>query len=252
MPEAGTLPTRREEAWRYSAVERLQGEALDAWRTIDVPAGESLRDTLVIVDGEDTSPTELHRWRVTLGEGARCELYAVLAAAEYARLEIEVTLGKGAHFEFGGITVGGRDTVREFVTRTIHAEPEATSNQTVRAVHWGHGTGNFLGNIDVVRHAQKTDAAQDFKGLLLEKGASVNAVPQLEIFADDVKCAHGASVGQLDETARFYMAARGLSPDLARRLLVQAFVGDALVALEDEELRERMMRVALDKVDKAL
>jgi Fe-S cluster assembly protein SufD len=252
MPEAGTLPTRREEAWRYSAVERLQGEALDAWRTIDVPPGESLRDTLVIADGEDTSQTELHRWRVTLGEGARCELFAVLAAAEYARLEIEVTLGKGAHFEFGGITVGGRDTVREFVTRTIHAEPEATSNQTVRAVHWGHGTGNFLGNIDVVRHAQKTDAAQDFKGLLLEKGASVNAVPQLEIFADDVKCAHGASVGQLDETARFYMAARGLSPDLARRLLVQAFVGDALVALEDEELRERMMRVALDKVDKAL
>ena len=252
MPEAGTLPTRREEAWRYSAVERLQGAALDAWRTIDVPPGESLRDTLVIADGEDTSPTELHRWRVTLGEGARCELYAVLAAAEYARLEIEVTLGKGAHFEFGGITVGGRDTVREFVTRTIHAEPEATSNQTVRAVHWGHGTGNFLGNIDVVRHAQKTDAAQDFKGLLLEKGASVNAVPQLEIFADDVKCAHGASVGQLDETARFYMAARGLSPDLARRLLVQAFVGDALVALDDEELRERMMRVALDKVDKAL
>ncbi|WP_306088009.1 SufD family Fe-S cluster assembly protein [Qipengyuania flava] len=252
MPEAGTLPTRREEAWRYSAVERLQGEALDAWRTIDVPPGESLRDTLVIADGEDASQTELHRWRVTLGEGARCELYAVLAAAEYARLEIEVTLGKGAHFEFGGITVGGRDTVREFVTRTIHAEPEATSNQTVRAVHWGHGTGNFLGNIDVVRHAQKTDAAQDFKGLLLEKGASVNAVPQLEIFADDVKCAHGASVGQLDETARFYMAARGLSPDLARRLLVQAFVGDALVALDDEELRERMMRVALDKVDKAL
>ena len=252
MPEAGTLPTRREEAWRYSAVERLQGAALDAWRTIDVPPGESLRDTLVIADGEDTSQTELHRWRVTLGEGARCELFAVLAAAEYARLEIEVTLGKGAHFEFGGITVGGRDTVREFVTRTIHAEPEATSNQTVRAVHWGHGTGNFLGNIDVVRQAQKTDAAQDFKGLLLEKGASVNAVPQLEIFADDVKCAHGASVGQLDETARFYMAARGLSPDLARRLLVQAFVGDALVALDDEELRKRMMRVALDKVDKAL
>ena len=252
MPEAGTLPTRREETWRYSAVERLQGEALDAWRTIDVPPGESLRDTLVIADGEDTSPTELHRWRVTLGEGARCELYAVLAAAEYARLEIEVTLGKGAHFEFGGITVGGRDTVREFVTRTIHAEPEATSNQTVRSVHWGHGTGNFLGNIDVVRDAQKTDAAQDFKGLLLEKGASVNAVPQLEIFADDVKCAHGASVGQLDETARFYMAARGLSPDVARRLLVQAFLGDALVSLADEAKREELMKVALDKVDKAL
>ena len=148
--------------------------------------------------------------------------------------------------------MGGRETVREIVTRTIHAEPEGTSNQTVRAVHWGHGTGNFLGNIDVVRHAQKTDAAQDFKGLLLEKGASVNAVPQLEIFADDVKCAHGASVGQLDETARFYMAARGLSPDLARRLLVQAFLGDALVSLDDDETRESMMGIALDKVDRAL
>ncbi len=76
----------------------------------------------------------------------------------------------------------------------------------MRAVHWGKGTGNFLGRIDVVRDAQKTDAAQNFKGLLLEKGASVNAVPQLEIYADDVKCAHGATVGQLDESARYYMA----------------------------------------------
>ncbi len=252
MPEAAELPTRREEAWRYSAVERLQGEALDEWRTIDIAAGDTFRDTLVIADGEGTRPTELHRWRVSVGEGATCELFAVLASAEYARFEIEVTLHRGAHFELGGITVGGRETVREFVTRTVHAEPEATSNQTVRSVHWGHGTGNFLGNIDVVRDAQKTDAAQDFKGLLLEKGASVNAVPQLEIFADDVKCAHGASVGQLDETAGFYMAARGLSPELARRLLVQAFLGDALVSLDDDEAREAMMRVALDKVDKAL
>ncbi|MFW2349603.1 SufD family Fe-S cluster assembly protein [Qipengyuania sp.] len=252
MTATETLPTRREEAWRYSRVERLQGEKLDHWRTIDIAAGESFHDTLLIADRPDTRPTELHRWRVTVGEGARCELFAVLSSAEYARLEIEVTLKQGAHFELGGITVGGRETVREFVTRVIHAEPEATSNQSVRSVHWGHGTGNFLGNIDVVRHAQKTDAAQDFKGLLLEKGASVNAVPQLEIFADDVKCAHGASVGQLDETAGFYMGARGLSPDLARRLLVQAFLGDALVALEDEALREQLMRVALDKVDKYL
>jgi Fe-S cluster assembly protein SufD len=163
-----------------------------------------------------------------------------------------VTLGKGAHFEFGGVTVGGRDTVREFVTRVVHAEPEGTSNQTVRSVHWGQGTGNFLGNIEVARDAQKTDAAQSFKGLLLEKGASVNAVPQLEIFADDVKCAHGATVGQLDEAARFYMAARGLSPEAARRLLVQGFIGDAFVALGDEEARERLMRAALDKLDRHL
>ncbi len=246
------LPTRRDETWRYSAVERLPGVPLDNWRTIDVASGDSFHDTLTIVDSDETSPTELHRWRVSIGEGARCEIFAVLASAEYARLEVEVTLARGAHFELGGITVGGRDTVREIVTRTIHAEPNGTSNQTVRSVHWGHGTGNFLGNIDVVRDAQKTDARQDFKGLLLEKGASVNAVPQLEIFADDVKCEHGASIGQMDENARFYMAARGLSPEMARRLLVQAFLGDALVSLHDEEKRERLMRIALDKVDKYL
>lgn len=250
MSEAATLPTRRDEAWRYAAVDRLRDSDL-AWRQIDVAAGENAREILLVTD-ENSGETEVTRLRVTVGEGARFELFGVIASADYARIEVEVTLGRAAHFEMGGITVGGRDTVREFVTRTTHAEPDGTSNQTVRAVHWGKGTGNFLGSIDVVRHAQKTDAAQDFKGLLLEKGASVNAVPQLEIFADDVKCAHGATVGQLDESARFYMAARGLTPELSRRLLVQAFIGDALVSLDDEDAHERLLQAALDKLDKHL
>ncbi|WFL78603.1 SufD family Fe-S cluster assembly protein [Altererythrobacter arenosus] len=250
MSDAATLPTRKDEAWRYAAVERLV--AVPDWREIALAPGETLRECLTIVDGEGTDGTEIHRLRVSVGEGARCEIFGVIASRDYARIEVEATLARGAHFEMGGITVGGRDTTREFVTRVIHAEPEATSNQTVRSVHWGQGTGNFLGSIDVVRHAQKTDAAQDFKGLLLEKGASVNAVPQLEIFADDVKCAHGATVGQLDEMARYYMAARGIDPDTSRRLLVQAFLGDALVALDDEQARERLMRQALDKLERHL
>lgn len=245
------LPTRKDEAWRYAAVEKLRADDLGKWRQLDVAAGESVRE-LVVISDEDSGETELVQLRVNLGENARCEIFGVIASGEYARVEVEATLGKGAHFEMDGITVGGRDTVREFVTHVIHAEPDGTSNQTVRSVHWGKGTGNFLGSIDVVRNAQKTDAAQDFKGLLLEKGASVNAVPQLEIFADDVKCAHGATVGQLDESARFYMAARGLSPDLSRRLLVQAFIGDALVGLDDEKTQERLMQIALDKLDKHL
>ena len=250
MSDVATLPTRKDEAWRYAAVDRLRDSDL-AWRQIDVPAGESARELLLVTD-ENSGETEVVRLRVNIGEGARFELFGVIASADYARVEVEVTLGRAAHFEMGGITVGGRDAVREFVTRTTHAEPDGTSNQTVRAVHWGKGTGNFLGQIDVVRHAQKTDAAQDFKGLLLEKGASVNAVPQLEIFADDVKCAHGATVGQLDESARFYMAARGLTPELSRRLLVQAFIGDALVNLDDEEAQDRLLQAALDKLDKHL
>ena len=87
---------------------------------------------------------------------------------------------------------------------------------------------------------------------MLEAGASANAVPQLEIFADDVKCAHGATVGELDEAARYYMQARGISPDLAQRLLVQAFIGDALVALEDEATREKLLDAALAQLGERL
>lgn len=244
MPEAATLPTRRDEAWRYAdiaAIERIGSESLDQWRDIAIVDGETWRDCMV-VGGE---APELRRIRLTLGEGARAELFVTNLGASYTRVEIEVTLGLGSHFEFGGVTIGGGDAIREFVTTTVHAERSATSNQTVRSVHWGTGTGNFLGEIKVIRHAQKTDAAQDFKGLLLEAGASANAVPQLEIFADDVKCAHGATVGELDEAARYYVAARGVPPELARRLLVQAFIGDAFVALEDECAREGLLDAAL-------
>ncbi len=256
MTEALILPTNRDEAWRYSDVGALAGmdiATFDNWRDIEVPAGETYREIIAITD-DDTAPdaTVLRRLRVKIGEGARCELFGLIAAGQLGRVEAVVTLARGAHFEFGGVTLGGRNTTREFVTRMVHDQPEATSNQTVRSVHWGKGTGNFLGRIDVVRDAQKTDAAQSFKGLLLEKGASVNAVPQLEIYADDVKCEHGAAIGQLDETARFYMASRGLSPDLSRRLLVQAFIGDAFVGLDDEAQREKLMQTALGKLDRYL
>ncbi|MEM1195345.1 MAG: SufD family Fe-S cluster assembly protein [Pseudomonadota bacterium] len=248
MPDSAVLPTRRDEVWRYAdidALQRLGVEALDNWAEHAIAAGETWRRAIVV--GADAP--ELHRFRLKLGEGARAELFVSNIGADYTRLEVEVTLARGAHFEFGGVTIGGGDAVREFVTTTIHAEPQATSNQTIRSVHWGTGSGNFLGEIKVVKDAQKTDAAQDFKGLLLESGASANAVPQLEIFADDVKCAHGATVGQLDEAARFYMEARGLSPATAQRLLVQAFLGDAFVNLQDEEKREELLEAALSVLE---
>lgn len=244
MTELVALPTQRDEEWRYAdfaAVGTLAPEAFGQWKEIALAPGET-RGKCLILSG---SAPELHRVRLTVGEGARAELFAVIAGSDYGRLEVEVRLAKGAHFQFGGVTIGGGEATREFVTRTIHAEPDATSEQVVRAVHWGTATGNFLGRIDVARHAQKTDAAQDFKALLLERGAAANAKPELEIYADDVKCAHGAAIGQMDEAARFYMAARGIPPEAARRLLVRAFLGDALVALEGDAEQERLLEAAL-------
>lgn len=244
MPDAATMPTRTQEAWRYAdvgALEQIGAEALDPWKDITLTPGETRTHAMVV--GSDTP--ELHRVRLTLGEGARAEMFTVISGNASCRVEVEVTLARGAHFEFGGATLGGGEATCEFVTRVVHAAPDCTSNQVVRAVHWGRSTGNFLGNIDVARHAQKTDAAQSFKGLVLEKGASVNAVPQLEIFADDVKCAHGATVGQLDEAARYYMAARGIPPEVAKRLLVRAFLADAFAALDDAAEAERLLDAAL-------
>ncbi|AKH43289.1 Fe-S cluster assembly protein SufD [Altererythrobacter atlanticus] len=246
-----TLPTRKDEEWRYAdfaVVQNFTPERFDQWREIDVPAGEAFRECFLL----DGTEPDMRRMRVTLGEGATCEMFAVNSCADYARMEVVVRMARGAHFEFGGVTIGGGDVTREFVTRIEHAEPEATSNQVVRSVHWGRAIGNFLGRIDVVRDAQKTDAAQDFKGLLLEKGATANAKPELEIYADDVKCAHGAAIGQLDEQARFYMAARGLTPETARKLLIRAFVADAFTALEDEAAQEQMLEAALAPLGEAL
>jgi Fe-S cluster assembly protein SufD len=239
------LPTARDEEWRYADFTALKGlapEEFGRWKDIELAPRETRRKCLVL----DGSGPELHRVRLTVGEGAQAELFAVNAGGDYLRLEVVVRLAKGAHFEFGGVTIGGGDATREFVTRVTHAEPEASSHQVVRAVHWGTATGNFLGRIEVARDAQKTDAAQDFKGLILERGASTNAKPELEIFADDVKCAHGAAIGQMDEAARFYMAARGIPPEVAQKLLVRAFIADAFAALEDEGEREAMLDAALE------
>ncbi len=223
------LPTTRDEQWRYAdpaALEALMPVDLDTWHEATLAPGEVRARDLVL----DDSQAGIHRVRLDVGRGARAEIFALLSAGTYTRLEVEVTLHEGAHFELGGVTIGGGNATREIVTRVTHAEPGATSNQVVRSVHWGTATGNFLGQIAVVRDAQQTDAAQSFKALLLERGASANAKPELEIFADDVKCAHGAAIGQMDEAARFYMASRGLDPEAARALLVRAFVADAYAA----------------------
>lgn len=249
MTESVLLPTRKDEAWRYSDIDAIQDTAPDRfenWEDVRVAEGESWRD-LIVLDDDDA--LTMRRLRIKLEKGARAELAALVSGGQLGRLEVVVTLAEGSHFELGGITLGGGDTTREIVTRLAHDNPDATSNQTVRSVHWGKGTGNFLGRIDVARDAQRTDAAQSFKGLLLDKGASVNTVPQLEIFADDVQCAHGASVGQLDESARYYMASRGLPPETIRRLLVQAFLGDATRHLADENTRDTLLERALAKLE---
>ncbi len=117
-------------------------------------------------------------------------------------------------------------------------EPNCLSNELYKGIMDGNSTGVFNGKIFVRQIAQKTNAYQSNKNILLSENASVNAKPQLEIFADDVKCSHGCTVGQLDEDALFYMKSRGISDNTAKALLLQGFALDVLEKIQSPEIRQ--------------
>lgn len=236
------LPTRKEEAWRYSdleAVARLW--PVPAPVEITVGAGESAARQLIADSG-------IHDFAITLGAGARIDFHVLNAGVGYGRIAIDVTLHDGAHFEFGAVQVGGGDANLEIVTTVRHIEPNATSNQVVRSVLGGSATGSYLGKVAVARDAQKTDSVQSVKAMLLSRTATANAKPELEIYADDVKCAHGATVGELDRNALFYLAARGLPPAEAQTLLLQAFVSEVFAGVGAQDELEAAALAALGKL----
>jgi Fe-S cluster assembly protein SufD len=225
------LPTRRDEAWRYSdhdAVARLW--PVGPARHIDVAAGQTATETLLADSGG------IRDLVITLGARARLDLTLLDTGDAYSRTAITVEMGEAAHFELGGALLARGTRTVELVTELRHVAPSASSNQTVRIVVGERATGSYLGKVAVARAAQHTDATQSAKALLLDRTATANLKPELEIYADDVKCAHGATVGELDRQAMFYLTSRGIDPVTARALLTEAFIADALA---DEALRER-------------
>lgn len=242
------LPTRRDEAWRYSDLDAVATVwPLAAPTRIDVPAGESAHHHLLqdAADGE----IAIHDYVVSVGDGARCDVHILNIGGRFGRVTIDVTLGQGAHFELGGAIIGRDEQTLEIITNVTHAQPDGTSGQTIRSVLAGRATGSYLGKIAVARDAQRTDASQSVKAMLLDRTATANAKPELEIFADDVKCAHGATVGELDKAALFYMASRGMDPVLAQTLLLRSFVAGVFDSVEDEAVRETLETAALAKLE---
>lgn len=247
------LPTRKQEAWRYSdldALARVWPDVPGKREAIHVPAGETLV-RYVIQQAEDGAVV-VEDYAVTLGRDARCTFYILNAGGQFGRVTLDVTLAEGAHFELGGAILGASTQTLEIVTAVTHAEPGATSYQKVRSVLAGKATGSYLGKITVARDAQKTDAEQSVKAMLLDRTATANAKPELEIYADDVKCAHGATVGELDKQALFYLASRGLPPPQAKTLMLQAFIAGVFDGIADEAERDRIEGAALTALERLL
>ncbi len=216
------LPTQRDEAWRYSDIDAVTSLwPVPAPTRVVVAEGESWSHTLIV-----DAANAIHAFEIEVGAGATVRFDFVNSATRYGRIALDVTLGDGADFTLSGVQIGGGTANLECVTTVRHAEPNATSKQTIRSVLGGSATGSYLGKVAVARDAQKTDSVQSVKAMLLDRTATANAKPELEIYADDVKCAHGCAIGELDRNALFYLAARGIAPAEARTLLLQAFVAE--------------------------
>jgi Fe-S cluster assembly protein SufD len=179
--------------------------------------------------------------RATLGKASRYESFALTLGARLSRHDMLMRLdGEGARLGLNGAYLLRRDQEATSATFVDHAAPGGTTRELFKGVVEERAHGVFLGTIGVRPDAQKTDAHQLNKNLLLSPRATVDTKPELEILADDVKCSHGATVGDLDENALFYLRARGIDEAEARRLLIEAFALDALDAVTDASLRAHL------------
>jgi len=241
------LPTRKLEAYRYADIDALAS----VWTSIapaeraEIAAQQKLQQ-IWLPSGDEI---DIRRVEMVLEAGSVARIFVLNTASRYGRYELDVTLHDGADFALHGANIGGGNSTLEIVTTVRHIAPGATSHQTIRSVLGDKATGSFLGRIEVAREGQQTDAEQSVKAMLLDRGATANAKPELEIFADDVKCAHGATVGELDRNQLFYAATRGLDPVAARALLLEGFIAglwDEIVG--DEQGIADLARETLRKV----
>ncbi len=200
-------------------------------RTIHVPENTTFRE---VFDREvDLS--------IVVGAGARVEL--VLVAIEPSAGRVRVVLeGAGAEAHLRGLFIAGAGERVSYHTEIEHLVPDCTSRQDFRGVASGDGHGLFEGLIRVAPAAQRTQAFQQSNNLIMSDLAVIEARPQLEIYADDVKCSHGATVGPLDAQALFYLRQRGLSEEEARRLQLQGFVNQIVSPDEMPEIAAAVAR----------
>lgn len=191
---------------------------------------------------EDESAFHIGRVRATVGRDAGYRSQVFSLGAQLARTDIDVRLATGAECDLDGLYLAHRRQHVDHQTRIDHAEPNARSNEYYKGILDGAARAVFAGSVLVRKDAQKSDARQMNRNLLLSPRTEVDTKPQLEIYADDVKCTHGATVGQLDPVELFYLRTRGLDETAARQLLIHAFANDLVDRIADPGARAFIYR----------
>jgi Fe-S cluster assembly protein SufD len=175
---------------------------------------------------------------------SRVNMNTFTVKGHWVRNELEIIAnGPGTDSVFNGVYMPTGSEHVDNHTTMDHAFPNGTSSELYRGIMYDKSTSVFNGKVFVRKDAQQTSAFQQNTNIIAEKGATINAKPELEIYADDVKCSHGCTVGQFDSEALFYLKSRGLDTDAAKALLVQAFVGDVLGSVSHEETRNEILKL---------
>lgn len=196
------------------------------------------------------SPRAFHVGTVDVRQGRDSHFvnFALTLGAALSRSNVYTVLdGEGSGATLNGLYMLDGEQHGDHQTRIEHAQPNCFSREVYKGLLDGHARGVFNGKVYVHAIAQKTDGKQENNNLLLSPTARIDTKPQLEIFADDVRCTHGATVGRLDETALFYLKSRGVDATMARQLLTYAFAADVLELIELEPLKDALEALTLER-----
>ena len=240
-----------EAASRATVVEQYLG---DGGASLSCPVSEIVlaEDAVldhVVVQEEEISAHHLAVRQIRLAAASRYSAQTLSLGGALTRSDIGVVLdGEGIEASLDGLYLADGAQQADTHLTVRHARPNCNSHQLYKGILAGSARAVFNGRIIVDQDAQKTDANQSNRNLLLSDNATVHSNPQLEIFADDVRCTHGSTVGRLDEEAVFYLRSRGIARDEAIRLLTLAFAGEVLERVPVEELRKRLENVIASRL----
>jgi Fe-S cluster assembly protein SufD len=207
---------------------------------------------LEFVKYQDEAPDAFHMaaFHGEFGRASNVSVHSFALGAKLSRNNIRTRLaGEGLECILNGLYLTRGDQLADHHMIVEHAQPHCASHEYFNGILDDKSKGVFHGRILVRPIAQKTDAKQTNKNLLLSDDATADTKPQLEIYADDVKCTHGATIGQLNEESIFYLRSRGISPETARRMLIHAFAGEIIERIRHEPAREELDKLVWDRLE---
>jgi len=213
----------------------------------EIALEDNARVNHIRIQREGNNAFHIANCAVSLGRSSNYQSVSVALGAQISRYNLDVLLAEGAECAVDGLALIAANQLADTHTCIDHAQPHGVSRQLHKCIVGGSAHAVFNGKVLVRQGAQRTDSAQSSRNLLLTGRAHVDTKPQLEIFADDVKCAHGATIGQLDSEEVFYLKSRGLSDSVARNLLTYAFGAEIIERIPVASLKQRLEQTVLEQ-----